>query len=409
MAYNKDTQMYEGYIYQISNNFDKKIYIGQTSTSLTMRWYQHKNAAKKDYRHYRESILYNAMKKHGFENFEITMLDKVENKTIDGLLDALNTLETFYIIGYQTLSPNGYNLSMGGNNSSERYKRAVDAYDASGNLIMSYSSIAEAIRMLGGKTNHAISSCCRGKTNSCVGFIWRYKGEPFDKYPIKVTQEMLDKYNNETPVDQYDLQGNFIASYSKIRCALDANGIDRTYGGVITQCCKGIRNEAHGFVWRKRGEPFDKYDFKNPSDWTAVDVYDLNTEEMIGSYKSINEALRQLGLKDCHGSVTLNCQGQTKSVAKKYVFRYHGDAYDKYGNPKVRKPKETKPIAKYTPEGVYVGLVKSARDEGHKLHISPNNILNCCKDMRSTHLYKGYLWYYADDPNQPDKTKMITA
>lgn len=36
MAYNKETGMYEGYIYKIINNINNKAYIGQTITTIRL-------------------------------------------------------------------------------------------------------------------------------------------------------------------------------------------------------------------------------------------------------------------------------------------------------------------------------------------------------------------------------------
>lgn len=48
-------------------------------------------------------------------------------------------------------------------------------------------------------------------------------------------------------VEQYALNGNLIGRFPSVRSA--ANHIDRRPGG-ITNCCKGNRKSAYGFVWR---------------------------------------------------------------------------------------------------------------------------------------------------------------
>lgn len=42
MSYNKETGMYEGYIYLITNLCDNRRYIGQTSRTIAIRWKEHK-------------------------------------------------------------------------------------------------------------------------------------------------------------------------------------------------------------------------------------------------------------------------------------------------------------------------------------------------------------------------------
>ena len=57
-----------------------------------------------------------------------------------------------------------------------------------------------------------------------------------------------------TPVDQYDIHGNFIQSYDYIGLAIDV-AHSRHVGSV----CRGQRLQAGGYVWRFKGEPFNKY------------------------------------------------------------------------------------------------------------------------------------------------------
>lgn len=41
MSFNKETGMYEGYIYKIINDINDKVYIGQTITTIAERWHGH--------------------------------------------------------------------------------------------------------------------------------------------------------------------------------------------------------------------------------------------------------------------------------------------------------------------------------------------------------------------------------
>ncbi len=92
-------------IYKITNKITGKLYIGQTVQSLKDRWNDHKRVSKTS-----ASYLYESMRKHGFNNFEIVEIDAA--KTIEGL----NLLEEHYIKKFDTLAPKGYNLLPGGRN-----------------------------------------------------------------------------------------------------------------------------------------------------------------------------------------------------------------------------------------------------------------------------------------------------
>lgn len=96
----------DGIIYQAKNIITGKSYIGQTITKFAVRKRGHYNKTNNGSNTY----FHNALRKHGFENFEWTIL--VEGKTID----ELNLLEPEYIEKIGTLAPDGYNLTTGGNN-----------------------------------------------------------------------------------------------------------------------------------------------------------------------------------------------------------------------------------------------------------------------------------------------------
>lgn len=90
-------------IYIIKNKINNKFYVGQ-SNNPTYRWKQHKwrsiNGEDKG-----KSAIHDAMRKYGVENFEFTIL---------GWFVDYNNKEKEYIKKYNSLSPNGYNLTEGG-------------------------------------------------------------------------------------------------------------------------------------------------------------------------------------------------------------------------------------------------------------------------------------------------------
>jgi group I intron endonuclease len=105
-------------IYKITNSINDKVYIGQTVESLKKRWNRHtwgctikRNAM----------AITNAIVKYGKENFIIEEIDKADD------IEELNEKEIYYINLYKSMSPNGYNLTTGGNNKrlSEETKRKI--------------------------------------------------------------------------------------------------------------------------------------------------------------------------------------------------------------------------------------------------------------------------------------------
>ena len=94
ISYNKETGMYEGYIYCIMNKVNGKKYIGQTIRTIKQRWGDHlrKQKYNKD-----NQYLYTAMQKYGKENFSIQEIEIIKCESKDNLLQLLNEKEVYYI------------------------------------------------------------------------------------------------------------------------------------------------------------------------------------------------------------------------------------------------------------------------------------------------------------------------
>lgn len=93
-------------IYKATNNFNKKIYVGQTVKSLQHRWANHCKKSKVGCR-----AIHSAIQKYGKENFTLEIIDTASS------LEELNKKEAYWIAKLNCISPNGYNLRTGGNNS----------------------------------------------------------------------------------------------------------------------------------------------------------------------------------------------------------------------------------------------------------------------------------------------------
>lgn len=89
-----------GYIYEISNKINNKKYVGQTTMELNRRIYFHQ-------KNNTNTIIKKAINKYGIENFDIFIIEEIENK-------LLNEREIYWINKLNTVIPNGYNLTKGG-------------------------------------------------------------------------------------------------------------------------------------------------------------------------------------------------------------------------------------------------------------------------------------------------------
>lgn len=87
-------------IYKASNKINGKIYIGQTCKSLDERFSNHLTNKK--------SLIGKALNKYGIESFEISVIDSALTR------EELYEKEKFWIKELNSLTPNGYNLTKGG-------------------------------------------------------------------------------------------------------------------------------------------------------------------------------------------------------------------------------------------------------------------------------------------------------
>lgn len=107
-------------IYRLTNLVTGKVYIGQTRSSIGVRMAGHRSDAKK----YRTYPIHNSIYKHGWKSFKVDVI--FDNLPTQKMADLY---EKEMIIGLNSIYPNGYNLSSGGNkykaHESTRKKHSI--------------------------------------------------------------------------------------------------------------------------------------------------------------------------------------------------------------------------------------------------------------------------------------------
>ena len=94
-----------GCIYRIINKIDGKSYVGQyCKDNPKQRFTNHKSRSRREDS---TEYLYRAIRKHGVENFDFTLICVCDNS-------ELNELEIKYIKEFNTFGENGYNMTIGG-------------------------------------------------------------------------------------------------------------------------------------------------------------------------------------------------------------------------------------------------------------------------------------------------------
>jgi len=208
-----------GFIYRIQHKVTGKSYIGQTSIDLHERWRKHmcKNSNC--------VYLKRAIELYGKESFKFQLICICFDKD-------LNKFEREYIKKYNTIVPNGYNLSSGGDSGNKHHE----------------------------ETKRKISESLK-KTLNVPGYV-----HPKPALGIPHSQEAKEKISNALKGRKQTEE--HISSRSKTRTLYgviqSSNGIDiQRYGSTreasektgvpivgIWHVCKEHRKHAGGFQWR---------------------------------------------------------------------------------------------------------------------------------------------------------------
>ena len=96
-----------GVVYYMLNTINGKMYVGQTKQAFKRRIAEHKRDSKK-----RKVGVDAAIRKYGWENFRCIVIKNCASKA------EMDKWEKFFIILLNTKSPNGYNLTDGGEGTS---------------------------------------------------------------------------------------------------------------------------------------------------------------------------------------------------------------------------------------------------------------------------------------------------
>lgn len=176
-------------LYSLSDDTGVR-YIGITKQKLSFRLSQHIASCKQAFK--------NKKSRHHRHCWIKSLLNKDQKPTIS-LLAEFNSSEEAKQAEITTIKlyDNLVNSTAGGDGIkeykfSEDYMKTrrfkVDQYDLDGKLLNTFKSLSEASLAVTGtiKYNSKISAVTKGKygRRTAFGYVWRIKGEPFNKYPV---------------------------------------------------------------------------------------------------------------------------------------------------------------------------------------------------------------------------------
>ena len=207
-----------GYIYCYTSPSGKK-YIGQTVKTLEQR--------AENGNHYREcTAFWRAIQKYGWENFSCEILEECPTEMLDNR-------EEYYILLFNTLVPNGYNIKCG---TQSQFRKPILQFDLYGNFVREWPCASDASKELS-INYHNIIDCCHHRIYRAGKFIWQHQEDlQLDLHTSKI--------QHQKPVVQLEKDGTFIKVWNGIGEAQRELGITHVW-----DVCKGQRKSAGGFKW----------------------------------------------------------------------------------------------------------------------------------------------------------------
>lgn len=276
------------YIYKVTNQINGKLYIGETIQTISKRWNRHCYDAKNGVTdHFHTAIRY-----YGKENF---LIEEIELCPTEQRFER----ESYYIIQYNTLEPNGYNwilyqcgankecielflskwqegwsiikianhfhvspktvgyaLKGTGITQEEIYQRRAQSiginsskkviqYTLEGDYIATYPSAIEASRQLQ-YNNASISKNCAGDLLTYNGFIWQYENDNNIEEVLLQIEKTSKTGKNKKAIQQLDKNGKVLAEFESASAA--GRSLGKAHAGIAKAAREG--RTAYGYLWK---------------------------------------------------------------------------------------------------------------------------------------------------------------
>ena len=206
-------------------------------------------------------------------------------------------------------------------------------------------------------------------------------------------------------VYQFDKEYNLISSYKNASVASKSIS-ENAYGETIQNA---IRNGhlAYGYYWsyserintnkikKKYRIQIAQYDLKG----NLINIFSSILE---ASFYLSGERIRNQHQKNCYTGIKNATTGKQKTC-RGYIWRELTDSFDTFETNILHK---IRAVNKYTKDNIFIETFDTVTNAVNSVNKdSTSAISKCCKGKLNSAY--GYKWFYADDPNQPDKSRLI--
>lgn len=218
------------------------------------------------------------------------------------------------------------------------------------------------------------------------------------------SRESILKKKTTRAVEQYNILGEKIAEYEIMEDIGRIFNLREKACSHITQCCKGIRRAAYGYVWRYKGDPIGDLSNINPNSifFNKIVQYDSNWNR-IAEYDDYKQAALAIGDKSegsninsvIHGN-QVSCKGYYFQLEPTYVY-FDQTLYDNRFKNFTEKysPSNKRAVLQFDMNDNFIAEYESLSDAGLKafgLKTARKSISDCCTGKKKS--YNNFKWKY---------------
>lgn len=285
-----------------------KVYIGQTNSTIETRAGSNgiRYLRKKPNGEYSQPYIANAILKYGFDNFKKEILysgltrEEANKKEIETIA-LYNSTDRRY----------GYNIKSGGGNFSEEDKL----------------NQSESMKKAWANPNSKYHTMIRPKPSKKT--IQKMRDGKIESYKNMTEKDRIEYSRNRTiaPVNQYDLDGNFIKQWLSMR-ELELEGFNRV--NINSVCRRRLTSKGYvistykGYQWRYANDCDDITSYRRPSRYSNCKQFKRvalinDNGDILKEYDSVISAASDLDISA--SGVSNVCRGRYKTT-KGYIFKY---------------------------------------------------------------------------------------